>query len=95
MLNARRHDLIPLEDLDHSPATAIVAPDSTEGMHEFSRRGEESFDGFLLQRRRGLGQQLDDGWDIGHCIVSEQWIFRCCGGDLPGFSMVAEIFSLG
>ena len=90
MLNARRHDLIPLKDLDHSPATAIVAPYSTEGMHEFGCWGEESLNGFLLQRRRGLGQELDDGWDIGHCLVSEQWIFRCCGNDLPGFSMVAE-----
>lgn len=49
VFDARRHDLIPLEDLDDCPATSIVAPDSTERMHKFRRRCKESLNSFLLQ----------------------------------------------
>lgn len=66
VFDARRHDLVPLEDLDHCPATPTAAPYSTEGMHEFSRWGKEPLNGFLLEGRGRLDQQLDHSWDVGH-----------------------------
>jgi hypothetical protein len=39
--NPRRHDLIPLKDLDHPPATSIKAGYSTEGVYKGCIGGEE------------------------------------------------------
>lgn len=49
VFDARRHDLVPLEDLDYCPTASLVAPDATEGMHEFCGGSKESFNGLLLQ----------------------------------------------
>lgn len=54
VLNPRRHDLIPLKDLDQRPTASIVAPDPTKRVNECSRWCEKAFNGFLLERRRGF-----------------------------------------
>jgi hypothetical protein len=46
--NPRRHDLVPLKDLGHPPATSIKAGDSTEWMHKGCIGGEELLQGLFL-----------------------------------------------
>lgn len=39
--NPRRHDLVPLKDLGHPPATAFKTGDSTEWVYKGRISGEE------------------------------------------------------
>lgn len=64
-LNPRRHDLVPLEDLQNNPSAALETWDAAEGVDELCIRDEEALDGGFLQGRGCLGEQTDDGGNFG------------------------------
>ncbi len=71
----RRHDLVPLVYLLHSPSAAIVPPDAAEWVREWGIRGKKSVDCFFLEWRRWLSEKLNNSWNFRHYwhVLAKSW----------------------